>query len=102
MPTGAAYLAECQTYLTKEQKARILRTEAPKPLSAQLEHLGLDVELSGRRERMDYYIVRQTGGGAVLAARIQAKDSPALERDVERIARSVQVTTPASPLRPVK
>jgi hypothetical protein len=102
VPTAAAYLAECQTYLTKEQKARILRTDAPKPLSAQLEHLGLDVELNGRRERMEYYIVRQTGGGAVLAARFQSKDSPSLERDVERIARSVQVTAPASPLRPVK
>jgi hypothetical protein len=71
-------------------------------LSNQLEHLGLDVEISGRRERMDYYIVRQSAGGAVLAARLQAKESPALERDVERIARSVQVTPPISLPRPVK
>src|SRR5438477_2456778 len=51
--------SDLQTYLTKEQKAKILRTDAPRPLTAQLEHLGLDVELNGRRERMDYYIVRQ-------------------------------------------
>jgi len=102
VPTGAAYLAECQTYLTKEQRAKILRTDAPRPLSNQLEQLGLDVEISGRRERMEYYIIRQSAGGAVLAARLQAEESPALERDVERIARSVQVTAPVSLPRPVK
>jgi hypothetical protein len=51
---------------------------------------------------MEYYIVRQSGGGAVLAARLQWKDSPTLERDVDRIARSVQVTAPVTLPRPVK
>src|SRR5262245_31381251 len=98
-PTGAAYLAECQAFLTKEQKARILRTDAPKPLSAQLENLGLDVEIGGRRERMEYYIVRQSGGGAVLAARLQPKDLPELVRDVERVGGGVTGLTGAAPVR---
>ena len=102
VPTGAAYLAESRAYLTKEQKAKILRSDAPRPLTAQVEHLGLDVELNGRRERMEYYIVRQPAGGAVLAARLLPKELPALERDVERIARSVQVTAAVTLPRPVK
>jgi hypothetical protein len=102
LPTAAAYLTESQTYLTKEQKAKVLRTDAPRPLTAQIENLGLDVELNGRRERMEYYIVRQPAGGAILAARLQPTELPALGRDVERIARSVQVTAPVSLPRPVK
>jgi hypothetical protein len=102
VPTGAAYLIESQTYLTKEQKAKILRADSPRPITAQIEHLGLDVEMSGRRERMEYYIVRQPAGGAVVAARLLPKELPALAPDVERIARSVQVTAPVSLPRAVK
>lgn len=102
LPTGAAYLNESQTYLTKEQKAKILRTDSPRPLTAQIENLGLDVEIAGKRERMEYYIVRQTAGGAVLAARLSPTEISALGRDVERIARSVQVTAPVTLPRPVK
>jgi hypothetical protein len=51
---------------------------------------------------MEYYIVRQPAGGAILAARLQPTELPALWRDVERIARSVQVTAPVSLPRPVK
>jgi hypothetical protein len=58
------------------------------------------VELGGRRERLEYYVVRQPAGGATLAARLAPTDRAALERDVERIARSVRVAAGALP-RPV-
>ena len=102
LPTGAAYLAENQAYLTKEQKAKILRADQPRPLGPQIEQLGLEVELNGRRERREYYVVKQQAGGAVLAARLLAADQAALQRDVERIARSVQVSAPVPLPRPVK
>jgi hypothetical protein len=101
VPTGAAYLAENQAYLTK-QKAKILRADPPRTLTPELEQLGLDVELNGRRERMEYYVVRQPAGGVVLAARLLPDDLAALQRDVDRIARSVRVTTPVGLPRPVK
>src|SRR5439155_16006967 len=94
VPAGAAYLAENQAFLLK-QKARILRVDPPRSLSPEIEHLGLDVEMSGRRERMDYFVVRQRAGGAVLAARLLPTDLATLQRDVERIARSVRVAAPA-------
>jgi hypothetical protein len=91
VPTGAAYLAENRAFLAK-QKAKVLRVDPPRPLTPDLEHHGLDVEMNGRRERLEYFTVRQPAGGATIAARLLPDDLSALRQDVERIARSVRVT----------
>jgi hypothetical protein len=40
---------------------------------------------------MDYYVLRQAPGGATLAARLLPADLAGLQKEVERIARSVQI-----------
>ena len=43
---------------------------------------------------MDYYLVLQAAGGATLAARIPLAEPTAMQREVERIARSVTISQP--------
>jgi hypothetical protein len=101
IPTGASYLNETQAFVAKE-KGKILRTDAPRRLQGppdELDQFGLDVELNGRRERLEYYVVRQTAGGATLAARLlPGTNLAAVQRDVERIARSVRTLAAAKPV----
>ncbi len=94
LPTGAAFLAESREWLLK-QKAKVLGTVPPQQVQAApkaLEHFALDAEVSGQRVLMDYYVVRQSQGGATLAARLLTNDLGNLTQDVERIARSVTIT----------
>jgi hypothetical protein len=98
VPTAAAYAAEVQGYLTK-QKASLLRTDPPRRVQGppdELEQFGLDAEIEGKRARLEYYVVRQAAGGATVAARLAPADLAALQRDVERIVRSVRVTAPVA------
>lgn len=93
VPTGNQFLAESSNFL-RQQKAKVLRTEQPRRIQAtprELEHLGLEAEVSGQRVWMDYYVIRQASGGATLAARLLPADLSALQKEVERIARSVTV-----------
>jgi len=93
VPSGDQFLAESRTFL-QQQKATILRTEPPRRIQAapqELEHFALEAEVNRQRVWMDYYVIRQAGGGATLAARLLPADRAALQKEVERIARSVTV-----------
>ncbi|HEX4592015.1 MAG TPA: hypothetical protein VH120_18925 [Gemmataceae bacterium] len=94
VPTAVGYLAETQAFITKE-KGRVLRADAPRRLQGppeELDQFGLDVEMKGRRERLEYFVVRQPAGGATVAARLlPGNDLAAVERDVERMVRSVRI-----------
>jgi hypothetical protein len=90
VPGSAQYLAEVRDYLTT-QKAKILRIEPPRQLGPGLEYFTLEVEMGGQRLTMDYYLVRQNLGGAVLAARLNG-DVSTLRDELDRIARSLTVT----------
>jgi hypothetical protein len=90
LPTAEQFLAESREWLTK-QKARLLRTEPPRRLqdSPALDHFALEAEMGGQKFLMDYYISRQSSGGATLAARLTPADMATVRQDVERIARSL-------------
>ena len=93
VPSGDQFLAESRTFL-QQQKATILRTEPPRRIQAapqELEHFALEAEVNRQRVWMDYYVIRQAGGGATLAARLLPADRAALQKEIERIARSVTV-----------
>jgi hypothetical protein len=95
-PTGTQFLQEVRSWLDK-QKAKILRVDPPRPLTASagsLEHFSLDVELSGQRLLLDYLVVHQAGGGATLAARLLPAEVKETEADLLRIARSMVLTQP--------
>jgi hypothetical protein len=95
VPTGKEFLAESRDYFTS-QKAKVIRAEEPTRVrggAGDLEHFTIDVEVKGDRVLMDYYIAKQDNGGATLAARLlPGKDLDAVQKEVERIARSVTVT----------
>jgi hypothetical protein len=93
VPTGEQFLAESTGFL-QQQKAKISRTEQPRRIQAapqEVEHFGLDAEVSGQRVWMDYYVIRQAFGGATLSARLLPVDLAGLQQEVQRIARSVTV-----------
>lgn len=94
VPTGAQFLSESRGWL-QQQKAKELRVVPPQRLLGppqELERFGLEVEMAGQRVQMDYYVIRQANGGATVAARLLPADLATLQREVERIARSVTIT----------
>jgi hypothetical protein len=95
IPTAAQFLAESRDYLEK-QKAKVLRINPPQRLGQpphDLEHFGLEIDMAGQAATMDYYIIRQAQGGATLAARLLPANVAETRKDVERIARSLVITT---------
>jgi hypothetical protein len=94
VPTGAQFQAETRDWL-RQQKAKVLRTGEPRHVQGpprDLEHFDVEAELMGQRVVLDYYVFRQAPGGATLAARLLTNDLANLQKEVERIARSVTVT----------
>lgn len=94
VPTAAQYLTESRDWLGK-QKIKLLRIDPPRRLQyapQELEQFGLEVEEPGRRVLLHYYVARQSLGGATLAARLLPTDLAAVQREAERIARSVAIT----------
>ncbi len=93
VPNGAQYLRESKDWL-EQQKAKVLTIDSPRRLAGdrgELEHFSLDVQLPTQKISMDYYVIRQTLGGATLAARLLPSGSSAMKKDVESIARSVTI-----------
>ncbi|HEX5269740.1 MAG TPA: hypothetical protein VFW33_04595 [Gemmataceae bacterium] len=94
-PTGAQFLAESRDYFAS-QKAKVYRADPPQRVrggTGELEHFTIDVEVKNDRVLMDYYVARQDNGGATLAARLlPGAELAAVQKEVERIAKSVTVT----------
>ncbi|MBM4072234.1 MAG: hypothetical protein FJ271_25400 [Planctomycetes bacterium] len=96
LPTAAQYLEESRNWLT-QQKVKILRSDSPRVLSAapnHLENFGFDAIVEKQNVRLEYFVLRQAQGGVTIAARLLTRDLADLQRDVQRIARSMQVTRP--------
>ncbi|MFO0808427.1 MAG: hypothetical protein U0746_07375 [Gemmataceae bacterium] len=93
LPTPDAYAKEAEKFITKV-KGKVLKADPTRRLAnppAELEQFGFEAEIDSQRVRLEYYIARQPAGGATLAVRLTSTDLAVLERDVERIARSVRV-----------
>lgn len=91
VPAAAQFQAEVRGYFGKQQ-AKVVRLDPPRVLAGGVEYFTLDVEMAGQKATMDYYLIRQPLGGAVLAARLTG-DLNSLRGDVDRIAKSLTVTT---------
>src|SRR5262249_37066573 len=92
VPTGGQFLTESRGWLEK-QKARLLRVVPPRTVrsSPVLESFALEAQLGSQKVWMDYHVTRQATGGATVAARLVA-DLAAAQKEVEGIARSLEVT----------
>lgn len=76
------------------EKARVERAEAPRKLQAGLSSFRLDVVAGQRTLAMQYYVLQEPTGTVTITATLQPRDVATLGREVERIARSVQIGTP--------
>ncbi len=96
VPSGNKFLADSTDEL-RRRGLKIVREERVRRVQEgpqEIEHFSLYVEEKAHDYIMDYYVLRQAGGGATLAARLPAKDQAALERDVSNIARSIVIEKP--------
>jgi hypothetical protein len=93
VPTSVEFLAESRGWLEK-QKAKLIKIYTPRKLkeSPALEAFAVEAEMQGQKIWMDYYVTRQSGGGATLAARLTMNDLAELRKEVDRVARSVTIT----------
>jgi hypothetical protein len=94
-PTGAQFHVEVAAWL-QQQKAKVFRLDPVQRVAGAdgLEHFIADVELAGQHVVLDYYVSRQSNGGATMAARLLTADLDTLQPQLDRIARSVQITRP--------
>jgi hypothetical protein len=94
VPTAEDYLTETTAFLAK-QKAAITATDKPTRVRSEpvlLDRFGLDATFGSDKARLEYAVLKQTDGGATVAARIPAAESAALKPEVERFIRSLSVT----------
>jgi hypothetical protein len=94
VPSGAQFLTEVKRDL-EGMKAKVTRASTPRVVQEKpaLEEFNLDAEVNGQKLLLQYFVTRQAGGGVTLAARLVPGDGLAdLQKEVERIARSLEVT----------
>lgn len=94
VPTPEEYLREIAGFLQKE-KAKIDGHEKPVRVRSEpvtLDRFAISATFGAERARLEYAVLRQTEGGATLAARLPEAEAGSLRPQVERIARSLSVT----------
>lgn len=91
-PTGAQFYQETIQFL-KKQQTKISREEKPRAIAGGWETFGFDAEIGKERVFLQYYTTRQGSHGATLTARLLQADLATVQRDVEQIARSLQLHT---------
>src|SRR5262249_42751652 len=93
MPTAAAYQRENRDWVEK-QRGKVRGSTEPRPLAGAtgVEHFSMEAELEGQAAQMDYYIVRQPGGGgALVAVRLGPMDLREVRAEAEKIVRGLTV-----------
>jgi hypothetical protein len=99
VPAITEYVREATDYVVK-QKGRVVKADPPqklRPYPQELDRCGMDIEMNNQPARMEYAVVRQSAGGATLAARLLPPDAVTLRLEVEQIAKSIQIG-PAAPV----
>ncbi len=92
-PSGAQFHAEASAIL-QQRSATVLRSTQPKPRPNGAEHFEIEAEIDLQRLLLDYQVLRQGSGGAVLAGRFPFAEAASLQRDAERIAGSLRLIPP--------
>ena len=57
-----------------------------------MDRFSLDVAFGADAARMEYAVLKQTDGGATVAARLPAATAADLRADLERVVRSMSIT----------
>jgi hypothetical protein len=93
LPSADKYLVEVRDYLKKEG-ASVNGAEPPRRVSdrPRLDRFALDAEVKKEKVRLEYAVVGQPEGGATVAARLPWADREELQRDVDRVLRTLSIT----------
>ena len=86
-----AHQAATETHYQPQVFGGILQY-LPRALGAYDAQAARTTQAATQRVVMDYYVVRQPRGGAVLAARLLAADLVTVRKEVNQIARSITIT----------
>lgn len=95
-PTGQDFQLEARKVLD-QRGTPPLRQEPVRRLaedSATLEHFGFEVVIEKTNWLLEYFVSRQRSGGATFMGRWPAKAGSGLQKDCERIARSLRLNPP--------
>jgi hypothetical protein len=95
VPSPDDYLKEVQGFLTK-QKATVTGSEKPTRVRAEparLDRFAFGATIGAKKQRLEYAVLKQTDGGATVAATLPADDAD-LCAEVARVVRSLSVTKP--------
>jgi hypothetical protein len=94
VPTAEDYQREVAGFLEKE-KAKVTVAGQPmrvRPDPGQLDRFALEAVFEKDAARLEYAVLKQTDGGATVAARLPAAVAADLRPDVERVIRSLSIT----------
>jgi hypothetical protein len=94
VPTAVQFQQEVQGWLG-QQKARLIKASPARSLQANpfpIDHFSVEAQINGQALLLDYYVLRQSSGGATLSGRYLPAQAGPLQRDVERIAKSMALT----------
>jgi len=94
LPAAEDYLREVTAFLQKEKAAVkvVAQPTRVRPEPGQLDRFTLDAVFEKDAARLEYAVLKQTDGGATIAARLPSSSAADLRTDVERIMRSLSVT----------
>ena len=92
-PGALAYSrANAKLYVALPGQGRIVKLSSARSLQTSpypIDQFGIDAQINNQPVFLDYYVVRQSKGGATLSGRYAPAQATALQRDVERIAKSI-------------
>jgi hypothetical protein len=92
LPTAAQFQSEAQGFLKDQKDVKLVKTEPPQRVTADLEKFALELEAKGNKVRMEYFILKQARGGVTFAARVQGNDAALFEKEVDAVLRSLTLT----------
>ena len=93
VPTAEQFLAETQEFL-KSQEWAVSAVDPPRRWTDQVTRFALNADADDKPVRMEYAVLSQPDGGAVVAARLPWAIRHELGADVDRILKSLAVTKP--------
>ena len=77
-----------------KQKAKVNKLDPARNVATGIDTFGMDVEIGGRRVYLQYFLVRQKVGYAVLTANLQHEALAPLQKDLDRVVKSLVISTP--------
>jgi len=94
VPAAEDYRREVTAFLEKEKAKVTVATPATRvrPEPGQLDRFALDAEFDKETARLEYAVLKQTDGGATVAARLPAATAAELKTDFDRVIRSMSIT----------